>query len=173
LAETSLTLLARLQREPDPEAWQRLVDIYAPLIGHWLARSALQTADHEDVVQNVLKIVVQKLPDFERRREGSFRTWLRVITVNCLKAHWRSEKFRVIATGESEFLQRLQQLEDPSSELAKAWEDEHDRHVVRRLLELIGPLSPFLRNWRTIRATLCSGHLAPEAWAWSLRRGTR
>ena len=82
---------------------------------------------------------MQKVPDFERRREGSFRAWLRMITANCLRAHWRSEKYRALATGDSEFLQQLQQLEDPSSELTQAWDAEHDRHVVRRLLELIEP----------------------------------
>ena len=50
MVDTSLTLLSRLQRESDPEAWQRLADIYAPLIGRWLARSKIQTADQEDLV---------------------------------------------------------------------------------------------------------------------------
>src|SRR6185369_16831059 len=101
MAETSLTLLDRLQQKSDPASWQRLVDIYTPLIGRWLARSPLQSADHEDIIQEVLKIVVQKLPDFERRREGSFRAWLRVLTANCLQAHWRSEKYRPLVSGGS------------------------------------------------------------------------
>lgn len=139
MGDTSLSLLERLQRQPDPASWQRLVDIYAPLIGRWLARSLLQSADHDDLIQEVLKIVVKKLPDFERRRVGSFRAWLRVVTANCLKAHWRSEKYRSFAAGGSEFLQKLQELEDPTSPLAQAWDAEHDQYVVRRLLNLIGP----------------------------------
>ena len=139
MAETSLTLLVRLQRDPDDASWRRLVDIYGPLIGRWLARSPLQRADHEDLVQEVLRIVVKKLPEFERRREGAFRAWLRVITANCLQGHWRSEKYRALAAGGSDFNQKLQELEDPTSELAKAWDAEHDRHVARRLLELIAP----------------------------------
>ena len=139
MSETSLTLLERLQQQPDPAAWQRLVDIYTPLIGRWLARSPLQHVDQEDLIQEVLKIVVQKLPEFRRRREGSFRAWLRVVTANCLRAHWRSANHRPLATGDSDFLQMLQELEDPHSPLAQAWDNEHDRHVVRRLLELIEP----------------------------------
>jgi RNA polymerase sigma-70 factor (ECF subfamily) len=139
MSETSLSLLARLQTKPDPLSWQRLVDIYAPLIGRWLSRSPLQRADHEDVTQEVLKIVVQKLPEFQRRREGSFRAWLRVVTVNCLREFWRSTKHQPTATGDSDFLRKLQELEDSHSELAQVWNAEHDRHVVRRLLELIGP----------------------------------
>jgi len=139
MAETSLTLLERLQRDPDPASWQRLVDIYGPLIARWLSRSPLQKADHEDLTQEVLKVVVQKLPDFQRRREGSFRAWLRGVTANCMREFWRSSKYRPVATGDSDFLQKLQELEDPKSQLAQAWNTEHDRHVVRRLLELIAP----------------------------------
>lgn len=139
MAETSLTLLERLQQRPDPETWQRLLDIYAPLIGRWLDRTPLQHADHEDLIQEVLKIIVQKLPEFQRRREGSFRAWLRVVTANRLKEHWRSEKYRPQSMGDTDFLKKLQELEDPHSALAQAWDTEHDRHVVRRLLELIGP----------------------------------
>ena len=139
MSETSLTLLERLQQQPDPGAWQKLVDIYAPLIGRWLARSPLQKADHDDLTQEVLKIVVQKLPEFQRRHACSFRAWLRVVTANCLQTHWRSEKYRPLATGDSDFLKKLQELEDPHSALAKAWDAEHDRYVARRLLELIEP----------------------------------
>lgn len=139
MSDTSVSLLLRLQRESDPASWQRFVDVYAPLIGRWLNRSSLQQADYDDLIQEVLKIVVQKVPEFERRREGSFRAWLRVVTANCLREHWRSEKYRPLASGDTDFLKRLQELEDPQSPLAQAWEAEHDRHVVRRLLELIGP----------------------------------
>lgn len=139
MTETSLTLLGRLQQDPDAASWQRLVDIYAPLIDRCLARSPLQSADHEDIIQEVLTIVVQKLPEFERRRTGSFRAWLRVVTANCLRCHWRAEKYGPLATGGSDFLRKLQELEDPHSELAQAWDAEHDRHVVQRLLELIEP----------------------------------
>ena len=139
MTETSLSLLERLQQQPDDVSWQKLVDIYAPLIGRWLMRSPLQKADHEDLVQEVLKIVVQKLPEFQRRREGSFRAWLRVVSVNCLREFWRSSKHQPVATGDSNFLQQLQELEDPHSALAQAWDTEHDRYVVRRLLEIIEP----------------------------------
>jgi RNA polymerase sigma-70 factor (ECF subfamily) len=139
MSETSLSLLARLQQRPDPLSWQRLVDLYAPLIARWLARSPLQNADREDLVQEVLKIVVQKLPEFQRRREGSFRAWLRVVSVNCLRDFWRASKHHPPGTGGSDFLEKLQELEDPQSALTQAWDAEYDRHVVRRLLELIEP----------------------------------
>ncbi|MCY2987066.1 MAG: sigma-70 family RNA polymerase sigma factor [Planctomycetota bacterium] len=135
MTETSLSLLQRLQQRPDNSSWQKLVDLYTPLIGRWLSRSPLQQADRDDLVQEVLQIVVQKLPEFQRRREGSFRAWLRTVSVNCLREFWRSSKQHPVATGDSDFLQQLQELEDPHSALAQTWDTEHDRYVVRRLLE--------------------------------------
>lgn len=139
MAETSLTLLGRVQRSNDPSSWHQLTELYTPLISYWFARSHLQIADHEDIIQEVLTIVVRKLPEFERGGVGSFRAWLRAITANCLRSYFRSEKYRPLVTGDSHFLQKLHELEDPHSVLGKALDAEHDRYVVRRLLELIKP----------------------------------
>ena len=137
MAETSLTLLERLRQRPDTEAWRRLMDLYAPLIGRWLARWSLQPADHDDLMQEVSSVVVRKLADFQRQREGSFRAWLRLITANCLREHWRRSQRQPLGTGDSNFLQKLQELEDPQSPLAQLWNDEHDRHVAHRLLAAV------------------------------------
>src|SRR5260370_18084316 len=119
MPEPPLPLLERLQQRPEPSAGQRLVDIYTPLIRRWLARSPLQNADHEDLTQEVLRIVVQKLPEFQRRREGSFRAWLRVVTVNCLREFWRSAKHQPVATAATDFLQKLPDPQDPHTALPK------------------------------------------------------
>src|SRR4051812_20230411 len=139
MSETSVSLLERLRRAPEPAAWQRLLDLYDPLIRRWLARSPLQPADRDDLVQEVLGVVVRKLPEFERRRTGAFRAWLRGVTVNCLRDFFRASRRRPVAPGDSAFLDRLAELEDPQSALSQLWDAEHDRHVVRRLLELIEP----------------------------------
>ena len=84
--------------------------------------------------------VVQKIPAFQRQREGSFRAWLRVVTVNRLREFWRAQQTRPIATGDSDFLRKLQELEDHHSPLARQWDSEHDRYVVGRLIQLFEPL---------------------------------
>jgi RNA polymerase sigma-70 factor (ECF subfamily) len=139
MQETSLSLLKQLQEAPNAATWQQLYDIYEPLIARWLARSPLQAADREDLKQEVLQTIVQKLPTFQRLREGSFRAWLRVVTVNRVREFWRARKHLPVATGDSDFLEKLQELADPESELAQRWEAEHDRHVAHRLLELLAP----------------------------------
>ena len=79
---TSISLLRRL-REPEPEAaWRRFVDLYAPLIYHWGRNQGLNSTDTSDLVQEVMAILVVKLPDFEYDPAKRFRGWLRTVTIN-------------------------------------------------------------------------------------------
>lgn len=140
MPETSLSLLDRLQQGPNDDAWQRMVEVYSPLIHAWLRRYTLRDQDIEDLAQEVLSIVVRKLPEFERRPQvGSFRRWLRSIAVNCLRDFWRAQRYRPRTTGEHGFGEVLDQLEDSQSALSKLWDKEHDEHVTRHLLEKIRP----------------------------------
>ena len=86
MSVTSLSLLEHVQQSPDDSAWERLVDLYTPLILVWLKRYALLDQDIDDLVQEVLTVVVRKMPEFHRNpHTGSFRRWLHTITVNCLR----------------------------------------------------------------------------------------
>jgi RNA polymerase sigma-70 factor (ECF subfamily) len=137
---TSNTLLEGLQRRSSETAWQRLVDLYTPLIRNWLRRYALMDHDVEDLVQDVLSIVVRKMPEFRRSPQtGAFRRWLRNITVNCLRHFWRAQRFRPRCPDAEGFARILDMLEDPESGLSKMWDREHDEHVTRRLLAMIRP----------------------------------
>lgn len=137
--ETSASLLERLRTSPEQADWNLLVELYTPLIRGWLRRYSASNQDADDVVQEVLSVVVRKLPFFERERTGSFRSWLRTISVNCLRDSWKAKKFRPSAAGGSDFQNVLEQMADPASELAQRWNDEHDRHVLQSLLEQIRP----------------------------------
>jgi RNA polymerase sigma-70 factor (ECF subfamily) len=84
--------------------------------------------------------LVRELPGFEHSgRSGAFRRWLRTIAVNRLRGFWRARRLRPPATGDSNFLKMLEQMEDPHSDLSRQWDQEHDRHVAQRLAELIRP----------------------------------
>ena len=137
MSATSISLLEDLRRQPNETAWHRLVDLYTPLIRVWLARHSVRNQDIEDLVQEVLAVVVRKVPEFERNpRTGSFRRWLRTITVNCLRDFWRTRRWSPRA-GHAAPL--LDQLEDSDSPLSKLWAQEHHEHVIRRLLTMIRP----------------------------------
>src|SRR5262249_22744250 len=127
MLETSVSLLERLRLEPDAASWQRLVDLYAPLIRDWLRQQSLQLADADDLAQGVLVVLVRELPHFQHRRKGAFRSWLHKITVNRLRDFCRARQTRPAATGDSGVMRMLEQLDDPHSELSRLWEQKHDQ----------------------------------------------
>jgi len=138
--ETSLSLLARLSDAADSDSWNRLVELYAPFIRGWLRSYEVTGADADDLVQDVLIVVSQELPNFKHNeRPGAFRGWLRKIVVNRLRNYWRARHRRPAATGGSSMLQQLNQLEDESSELSRIWNEQHDREVIAKLIEVVRP----------------------------------
>jgi RNA polymerase sigma-70 factor, ECF subfamily len=159
--DTSASLLDRLREAPDDAAWGRLVDLYTPLIRGWLLRQGMPRQDCDDVVQDVLQVVVRKVSQFQRQRAGSFRAWLRGITVNCLRDFRRSRRGHPMAIGNRDFAAMLEQLEDPQSGLSRQWDEEHDRHITNRLLELIRPsFEP--TTWRAFERLAVDGASAPH-----------
>jgi RNA polymerase sigma-70 factor (ECF subfamily) len=137
--ETSDSLLERLGAGPDKGAWRRFDDIYRPLIRRWLLSDPTLGDEAEDIVQEVMEVMVRELPDFHRRRPGSFRRWLRDITVHRLLHFQRSRRKRPQTLNHAEEDGPLAQLADPHSELSRLWDEEHDHFVLRRLIDLIGP----------------------------------
>lgn len=140
MSDTSISLLERLRDPEDRDSWQQLMSLYNPLIHSWLRRYSVTQQDADDLVQEILAVVVRKLPQFRRQEfTGAFRGWLKAITVNCLRDHWRSRRGRPLATGSSDFKLMLDQLADENSGLSRRWDEEHDRHVMQSLLEMIRP----------------------------------
>jgi RNA polymerase sigma-70 factor (ECF subfamily) len=139
LSATPVSLLERLRVGPDAGAWQRFADLYTPLIARWLRTLGLQSADVDDLTQETLGVLTRELPHFRHNlRPGAFRRWLRGIVVNRLRT-FRRARHPVPAGGQPALEQALSFLDDPDSDLNRRWDEEHDRHVVRRLLELIEP----------------------------------
>ncbi len=157
MAETSATLLERLNDRSDSVAWRRLVDLYSPLIKAWLRRHGVSAEDAEDLTQEVLEVVVREVSRFRHNgRAGAFRTWLRTITINCLRQSVRSRRLRTEAAGSPDIAAMLDQLEDPASDLNRRWDREHDQHVLERLLELIEPdFRP--ATWQAFRRQVIDG----------------
>src|SRR5262249_41289657 len=131
--DTSASLLERAQTTGDGEAWNTLVTLYTPLLHTWLASAGLQPADRDDLTQRVLVVLVRRPAEFRHNgRDGAFRTWLRGITTNLLREFWRDRP-----TPATESV--LEQLSDPTGQLSRIWEEQHDRHVLHALLELVRP----------------------------------
>ncbi len=128
--ETSLTWLGRLVESPSGADWQRLVEVYSPLLSGWLVRAGVVETDRDDLVQEVLVVVVRRVSEFEHEHPGAFRGWLRAILANHLKKYYRER-----ATRLCEF--PLDDLTDPQSVLAQLLDREHDEHLARRMMQAV------------------------------------
>src|SRR6516164_4464511 len=86
---TSRSLLKRLHVN-DPEAWDRLLILYAPLVWHWCRKMDLPPQEIADIFQEVFQAVAVHFHAFRRDRPGdTFRGWLRTITKNKVRDHFR------------------------------------------------------------------------------------
>jgi len=97
---TAPSLLLAAQ-EGQPDAWNRFVHLYGPLIYRWVRRSGLQSSDAADVTQDVLLSVSKDLPRFDPGQIGArFRGWLWTITRRRI-VDWRRDQPAELAIGSS------------------------------------------------------------------------
>ena len=126
---TPLTLLERLRRTPDDGAWRRLVHLYTPLLFSWARRAGESEHDAADLVQDVFTILVTSLSQFQQQPGGSFRGWLRIITLNKL----RERKRRLALARQVPF---TDEPALPDDALA-FWEVEYRQALTQRALQLM------------------------------------
>jgi RNA polymerase sigma-70 factor, ECF subfamily len=154
--ETSVSLLDRLAGSPTDDDWRRLLELYQPLLRAWMGRAGVARSDTDDLAQEVLLVVFREVGGFEWRGQGAFRAWLRTILANRVRDYFRSQKHRPTATGDSDFLRRLNELESPESALSRLWDREHDEHVAASLLRRIqGDFAP--ATWQAFRRHVLEG----------------
>jgi RNA polymerase sigma-70 factor (ECF subfamily) len=135
LTRPSLLLRARAG---EAGAWDALSRLYRPLIRAYLRRQSVPDDDQDDLVQEILVRVMRGLPAFEHSgHPGAFRAWLRTIAFNESCDYWRSHAGRRSTQPDDPANMMLAQLEDPNDSLSRFWEEEHDRYVLRRLIDVI------------------------------------
>jgi RNA polymerase sigma-70 factor (ECF subfamily) len=157
--ETSVSLLERLAGRPTDDDWRRLLELYQPLLGAWMARAGVPPADADDLTQDVLLVVFREVGGFERRGTGAFRAWLRVILVHRVRDYFRAGRHLPTATGGSDFLRSLDELESPESALSRLWDREHDEHVAASLMRRVeGDFAP--ATWQAFRRHVLEGEPA-------------
>jgi RNA polymerase sigma-70 factor, ECF subfamily len=75
--ETRASLLLKLRDSKDIDAWEDFTQIYSPVIHRAARKMGLQTADADNVVQEVLLAVSKSIDQWLNREEKiGFRAWL-------------------------------------------------------------------------------------------------
>ena len=134
--QTRVSLLGRVQETTAGQSWDEFSEMYDGLIQGWLYRQGVQSQDADDIRQEVMTIVLRRIGQFEHNgRVGAFRAWLKSITSNCLRDHWRKMKHR--AGGGPDLGELAYQLEDDASRQSILWNAEHDRYVLDVLLSKV------------------------------------
>lgn len=108
---TSLSLLERAKND-DGDAWQRIVELYAPLISIWCKHDHKLPDDVSDeITQEVLTQLLKSLPAYQAQ---SFRGFLRTMTRNKV-VDWirREQRHEAQGAGGTTALRGVAQLADP------------------------------------------------------------
>jgi RNA polymerase sigma-70 factor (ECF subfamily) len=154
MSTTSLTLLDRLRRPDEADAWNRFARLYAPLLVRWAQLQGLHSADAEDLAQIVLVKLLRLLPAYERRDGQTFRGWLFTICRNECR-DFRTRR----ATGPLPGSDGLATVARSPSDDAE--ETEYRQLLVHRALELIrGDFSAL--TWDAFTRFVLEGAPAPD-----------
>jgi RNA polymerase sigma-70 factor (ECF subfamily) len=153
---THVSLLERL-RDPMGGAWEQFVQLYAPLLYAWAARTGLQEADAADLVQEVLVLLLDKLPEFQYDGTKSFRGWLHTVMLNKLRERVRRPALPLARDGLADDLAGPDGLDAFS-------EAEYREHLVGQALHLMqAEFQPV--TWQACWEHLANGRPAAEVGA--------
>jgi RNA polymerase sigma factor (sigma-70 family) len=87
--KTRETLLERIKNKQDDASWEDFVFYYRKFIYFICRKMSLNHHDSEEIVQKVLMISWEKLPEFVYNEKKNFRGWLCQLTKNCVKDFYR------------------------------------------------------------------------------------
>lgn len=158
MTTTSASLLMRLREPTDRDAWSRFVKLYGPLIFKWAQRVGLDAEDASDLVQDVMALLLRKLPEFRYDDSRSFRSWLKTVTIN----KWREQCRRKSLPIADATMSGMARLPDPYDEL-DFWESEYRNQVIARAMQLMqSEFQP--ATWQACRRYVFGGE-SPDALA--------
>jgi RNA polymerase sigma-70 factor (ECF subfamily) len=141
---TRASLLDRLKDREDQASWQEFFDIYWQLIYRVGKKAGLTDTEAQDVVQETVISVSNKLPGFiYDPKVCSFKTWMLRLT------RWRIiDTFRkrlpqnaAPANGDGTATSPLERIPDESSLILDAlWDEEWEKSLLTAALQRVKPL---------------------------------
>jgi RNA polymerase sigma-70 factor (ECF subfamily) len=158
-SRTGSVLLLLLSDPADPQNWSNFVDRYGPKIYGWCRQRGLQEADCQDVTQDVLTQLVQKLRTFVYDPSKGFRNWLKTVTRHAWCDYLASRQ-RAGGVGMDEgILQRLQSLE-AREDLLKTLAETFDLEVLAEAQARV-QLKVTPRDWKIFEDLALQGRSGP------------
>ena len=135
---TQPSLLVRLRDSDDHESWSVFVDVYGPLVHHFLRNRGLQQADALDLTQEVMVTVAATIKSFQYNpQRGQFRSWLFTVVQNRLRDFWRRGKHQARGAGDTQAIEALMQHPNPQNEVVDQWNREYEQQLFRAATEQV------------------------------------
>ena len=132
---TRPSLLVRIRRRDDQNAWAEFVEIYVPLIHAYARRRGLQAAAAANVTQDVLGAVMKNADRFEYDpSRGRFRGWLLTITRNRINDFFSGLKRHPRGSGDTVARSVLEQEPERDDE---QWDADYKHRLFHWVAEKI------------------------------------
>ena len=138
---TRQTLLMRAKNRDDEQAWQEFIEIYKPFIFHIINRMNVAYDDREDLAQDVLIRLWEKLGTYDTDK-GRFRSWLSFVIRNIVLNHIKKNKSNISKLDRlsNDPSQNPKLKQDFESDIDKMIEDEWKIHISTMAMENIKQL---------------------------------
>ena len=134
----SVSLLQQAQADSESAACADFLNLHTEVVDRWLCRRGLSSQDVHNIRQEVQTVMIRELPRLRHNgRTAAFRDWLRAVTANRMRRHWREKMKRQSGPTRVQLAEMADQLEDPASALTQIWQAEYDRQVQQHLLNLV------------------------------------
>jgi RNA polymerase sigma-70 factor (ECF subfamily) len=161
-SRTRVTLLGRLRRDPTNQAiWTEFVEHYGPRIFIWCRKWKLQESDAQDVTQNVLLRLADKMRTFEYDPSRSFRAWLKTLTHHAWSDFLESRQRPGLGSGDSRVADILHSVQ-ARADLVQHLEAEFDRELLEEAMARVR-LRVAPQTWEAFRLTALEGLSGAEA----------
>jgi RNA polymerase sigma factor (sigma-70 family) len=137
---TRRSLLDRLKHWDDHESWRSFFETYWMLIYNTARAAGLTDPEAQDVVQETVIGVFKRMPEFQYKESGSFKSWLLQLTTWRIKDQLRrrnrdnalGKRLVEDAVGNA----AVENVADPDGvALEKAWEEEWESTLMEAAVQ--------------------------------------
>jgi RNA polymerase sigma-70 factor (ECF subfamily) len=159
---THVSLLGRLRRDPaDQVVWGEFVEHYGAKVYHWCRKWGLQEADAQDVTQNVLLKLADKMRTFTYDPGRSFRAWLKTLAHHAWSDYLEGRARPGLGSGDSKVRDMLHTVE-ARDDLLRNLEEAFDRELLEEAMARVR-LRVAPQTWEAFRLTALEGLSGQEA----------
>lgn len=129
---TRASLILRLPDASDVVAWNELVDIYTPIVRRVAISQGMQSADADDLSQEVFSSIARSISKWlDRPDRGPFRAWLLTIARNAAINYLTRRSTKPLAEGGNETAAAFAECQTVRSEVSDHFDLEYRREVFR------------------------------------------